>query len=243
LGVLDASEIPPTFRAPREQVQGLIAGGRQALWSAVEGAEDDVQAGANAIGHRGLGEEDVLVGIAASGRTPFVWGALHEANTRGAFTVLLCFNPAMKTAAARLGRSAWRPRLVIAPDVGPEVLTGSTRLKAGTATKLVLNMITTLAMTRAGKVISNLEREAARPGRTHPCRTHRLQPRSRPPRPAGERLGCQNRPRPAAPCPHRNIVLTPGVTLPCPWIPSAPALQPRGRAVACCRPAVSACSA
>ncbi len=156
LGVLDASEIPPTFRAPREQVQGIIAGGRQALWSAVEGAEDDVQAGATAIAHRGVGPDDVLVGIAASGRTPFVWGALHEANTRGAFTVLLCFNPALKTAVAKLGRSAWRPRLIIAPDVGPEVLTGSTRLKAGTATKLVLNMITTLAMTRAGKVISNL---------------------------------------------------------------------------------------
>lgn len=156
LGVLDASEIPPTFRAPREQVQGLIAGGRQALWSAVEGAEDDVQAGATAIAHRGLGPDDVLIGIAASGRTPFVWGALHEANRRGAFTVLLCFNPALKTAVTQLGRSGWKPRLVIAPDVGPEVLTGSTRLKAGTATKLVLNMITTLAMTRAGKVISNL---------------------------------------------------------------------------------------
>lgn len=156
LGVLDASEIPPTFRAPREQVQGIIAGGRQALWSAVEGAEDDVQAGAAAVAHRGLGVGDVLVGIAASGRTPFVWGALHEANQRGAFTALLCCNPAMKKAVKKLAGSPWQPREIIAPDLGPEVLTGSTRLKAGTATKLVLNMITTLAMTKAGKVISNL---------------------------------------------------------------------------------------
>ncbi|HYF35500.1 MAG TPA: N-acetylmuramic acid 6-phosphate etherase [Prosthecobacter sp.] len=156
LGVLDASEIPPTFRAPREQVQGLIAGGRQALWSAVEGAEDDVQAGALAIRHRQLGERDVLVGIAASGRTPFVWGAIHEANRLGAFTVMLCFNPAMKAAVRKLRDKAWKPALIIAPNVGPEVLTGSTRLKAGTATKLVLNIITTLAMTKVGKVISNL---------------------------------------------------------------------------------------
>lgn len=156
LGVLDASEIPPTFRAPREQVQGIIAGGRQALWSAVEGAEDDTQAGAAAVAHRSLGAGDVLVGIAASGRTPFVWGALHEANERGAFTALLCCNPAVKKAAKKLAGTPWQPRVVIAPDVGPEVLTGSTRLKAGTATKMVLNMITTLAMTKAGKVISNL---------------------------------------------------------------------------------------
>ncbi len=156
LGVLDASEIPPTFRAPREQVQGIIAGGRQALWSAVEGAEDDVQAGAQAVMHRSVRRVDVVVGIAASGRTPFVWGALREAKKRGAFTCLLCFNPAMKKAAARLKDTSWKPALIIAPDLGPEVLTGSTRLKSGTATKLILNMVTTLAMTRVGKVISNL---------------------------------------------------------------------------------------
>lgn len=158
LGVLDASEIPPTFRAPREQVQGLIAGGRQALWSAVEGAEDDVQAGALAIEHRQLDSKDVFIGIAASGRTPFVWGAIHEANQRGAFTALLCFNPAMRGAVKKLKSSdaPWKPQVLIAPNVGPEVLTGSTRLKSGTATKLVLNIITTLAMTKAGKVISNL---------------------------------------------------------------------------------------
>jgi N-acetylmuramic acid 6-phosphate etherase len=156
LGVLDASEIPPTFRAPREQVQGIIAGGRQALWSAVEGAEDDVQAGATAIDQRQITANDVVIGIAASGRTPFVWGALHEANRRKAYTALLCFNPALRRAARQLRDTHWQPNLILAPDLGPEVLTGSTRLKAGTATKLILNMITTLAMVQSGKVISNL---------------------------------------------------------------------------------------
>jgi N-acetylmuramic acid 6-phosphate etherase len=156
LGVLDASEIPPTFRAPREQVQGIIAGGRQALWSAVEGAEDDVQAGVLAIRNRAVISKDVVIGIAASGRTPFVWGALHEGNKRGAFTVLLCFNPAMRPAVKKIKDKTWKPQVMITPDAGPEVLTGSTRLKSGTATKLILNMITTLAMTKVGKVIGNL---------------------------------------------------------------------------------------
>lgn len=156
LGVLDASEVPPTFRAPREQVQGIIAGGRQALWSAVEGAEDDVQGGLMAMRNRAVGGRDVVIGIAASGRTPFVWGALKEARRRGAFTALVCFNPAMRRAVNQMRDKTWRPDVLIAPDVGPEILTGSTRLKSGTATKLILNMITTLAMTRVGKVISNL---------------------------------------------------------------------------------------
>lgn len=158
LGVLDASEIPPTFRAPREQVQGIIAGGRQALWSAVEGAEDDVQAGAAAMSHRRVGKKDVVIGIAASGRTPFVWGALHEARRRGAFTVMLCFNPSMRGAVKRLRGEdqTWAPDMLLAFDLGPEVLTGSTRLKSGTATKLVLNAVSTLAMVQSGKVISNL---------------------------------------------------------------------------------------
>lgn len=156
LGVLDASEVPPTFRAPREQVQGIIAGGRHALWSAVEGAEDDVHGGMLAVSHRAVGARDVVIGIAASGRTPFVWGALKEARRRGSFTALVCFNPAMRRAVNQMRDKAWRPDVVIAPDVGPEILTGSTRLKAGTATKLILNMITTLAMTRVGKVVSNL---------------------------------------------------------------------------------------
>jgi len=150
LGVLDASECPPTFGTPRDMVQGIIAGGPTALWSAVEGAEDDADAGGRAVAFRGVTARDVVVGIAASGRTPFVWGALREARRRGAVTILLCFNPHVEVA-----RDA-RPTLVIAVDVGPEVLTGSTRLKAGTATKLVLNALSTLAMVRLGKVKSNL---------------------------------------------------------------------------------------
>ena len=150
LGVLDASECPPTFRTPPEMIQGVIAGKQSALWRAVEGAEDDADAGAQAIGYRRVSGRDVVVGIAASGRTPFVWGALQEAKARGARTILLTFNPHLKVAA----RS--RPTLMIAPEVGPEILTGSTRLKAGTATKLVLNMFTTLAMVRLGKVMGNL---------------------------------------------------------------------------------------
>jgi len=150
LGVLDASECPPTFQTPPDLVQGIIAGGQRALWQAVEGAEDDPDAGARAITFRGVRSNDVVVGIAASGRTPFVWGALAEARRRRARTILLCFNPFL-TAPLRM-----RPTLMIMPNIGPEVLTGSTRLKSGTATKLVLNMLTTLAMVRLGKVMSNL---------------------------------------------------------------------------------------
>lgn len=150
LGVLDASECPPTFRTPPDLVQGIIAGGEEALWRAVEGAEDDGDAGAASMKFRSVGAKDVVVGIAASGRTPFVWGALREARRRGAFTVLLCFNPTMKELKPR------GPHVVIAPSLSPEILTGSTRLKAGTATKLVLNIFTTLAMVRLGKVVSNL---------------------------------------------------------------------------------------
>ncbi len=150
LGVLDASECPPTFRTPPDQVQGLIAGGRTALWQSVEGAEDDPLAGAAVVAARGVGRPDVVVGIAASGRTPYVWGALHEARRRGARTVLLCFNPHLEVSARG------RPHLILAPDLGPEVLTGSTRLNAGTATKVVLNLFSTLAMVRLGKVVSNL---------------------------------------------------------------------------------------
>ncbi len=149
LGILDASECPPTFRVPPELVQGIIAGAQAAVFRAVEGAEDDREAGARAVEFRGVGKMDVIVGIAASGRTPFVHGALAGARRHGAFTVLLCFNPAMN-------RQRGVAQVVIAPDIGPEVLTGSTRLKSGTATKLILNMLTTLAMVRTGKVVSNL---------------------------------------------------------------------------------------
>ena len=150
LGVLDASECPPTFRAPPELVQGIIAGGQRALWESIEGAEDDPMAGAGAIQFRGVNRKDVVIGIAASGRTPFVWGALGASKERGAKTILLCFNPRLE-----IPRRI-RPNLVIAPNVGPEILTGSTRLKSGTATKLILNIFTTVAMVQSGKVIGNL---------------------------------------------------------------------------------------
>lgn len=150
LGVLDASECPPTFQTDPEMVQGIIAGGQRALWEAVEGAEDDANAGALAIRFRGIAPRDTVVGIAASGRTPFVWGALREAKRRGASTILLCFNPSLAIPRGD------RPTLFLAPRIGPEILTGSTRLKSGTATKLVLNIFTTLAMVRLGKVSSNL---------------------------------------------------------------------------------------
>jgi N-acetylmuramic acid 6-phosphate etherase len=150
LGVLDASECPPTFGSDPDLVQGIMAGGFQALWNSIEGAEDDADGGSQAIRSRRVRAGDVVVGIAASGRTPFVWGALREAARLGARTVLLAFNPSL------LLPRDFRPDLVIAPNLGPEVLTGSTRLKAGTATKLILNMFTTLAMVRTGKVISNL---------------------------------------------------------------------------------------
>ncbi len=150
LGVLDASECPPTFRTPPEMVQGIIAGGDVALRRSVEGAEDDRDAGAKEIARRRVRRRDVVLGIAASGTTPFVWGALGEAKRRRAKTILLCFNPFLAIP------RALRPTLVIAPNLGPEILTGSTRLKAGTATKLVLNLLTTLAMVRMGKVVGNL---------------------------------------------------------------------------------------
>jgi N-acetylmuramic acid 6-phosphate etherase len=150
LGVLDASECPPTFQTSPEMVQGIIAGGQSALWKAVEGAEDDPNAGARAIEYRGINSKDVVAGIAASGRTPFVWGALAEAKKRRATTILICFNPHLKIP------PQFRPTVMIAPRIGPEILTGSTRLKAGTATKLILNMITTLSMVQLGKVMSNL---------------------------------------------------------------------------------------
>ncbi len=150
LGILDASECPPTFRTPPEWVQGIIAGGQRAIFTAVEGAEDDVEAGARAIQYRGITAKDVVVGIAASGRTPFVWGALAEAKKRRAKTALVCLNPNL------IIEPKFKPDVVIAPQIGPEVLTGSTRLKSGTATKLILNMFTTLAMVQTGRVVGNL---------------------------------------------------------------------------------------
>ncbi|HSJ13617.1 MAG TPA: N-acetylmuramic acid 6-phosphate etherase [Longimicrobiales bacterium] len=149
LGVLDASEMPPTYGTDPELVQGIIAGGIPALTRAQEGAEDDPAAGAAAIDERAVGAADFVLGIASSGTTPFVHGALARARERGARTgFLLCTYPS-----EALTRTH---DVVIAPLVGPEVITGSTRMKAGTATKMVLNAITTSAMVRLGKVYGNL---------------------------------------------------------------------------------------
>lgn len=148
LGVLDASECPPTFGTPPELVQGIIAGGPEAIVAAQEGVEDDLDAGARAIEADDIGPLDAVVGVAASGRTPFVIGALRAARTRGALTVALSCN-----SDAPISREA---ELAIEIPVGPEVLAGSTRLKAGTAQKLVLNMISTIAMVRLGKTWGNL---------------------------------------------------------------------------------------
>jgi len=147
LGVLDASEIPPTFSAPRDWFQGLIAGGSEALTRAIEGAEDDAEAGADDLIGRGVNEKDLVIGIAASGGTPYVHGALKAGKEAGARTALIACNALPPLAYVD------HP---IALIVGPEVLTGSTRLKAGTATKLALNQISTAAMVLLGKVHGNL---------------------------------------------------------------------------------------
>ena len=148
LGVLDASEIPPTFGASPELVQGIIAGGVTALYRSVEGAEDERGAGAAAVTGRGIKPTDIVLGISASGRTPFVAGALARAGEIGARTILLHCNPE--------GATSMKPDLLLGLAVGPEILTGSTRLKGGTATKVALNIISTGAMVALGKVRGNL---------------------------------------------------------------------------------------
>lgn len=148
LGVLDAAECPPTFRTDPNLVQGIIAGGEAAMFRAQEGAEDSREGGAKAIDEKNIGPHDVVMGIAAGGTTPFVHGALQQAQARGAKTIFL----------SCVQRVENEPEVdvVIRPLTGPEVVTGSTRLKAGTATKLVLNTISTLAMVQLGKVYENL---------------------------------------------------------------------------------------
>lgn len=148
LGVLDASECPPTFGVPPTMVVGLIAGGLDALVNASEGAEDRTEAGAADLAAIGLSARDVVVGIAVSGRTPYVIGALDYAKGLGAATVALTCNPDSPI--------AQMAGVSIAPVVGPEVITGSTRLKSGTAQKLVLNMLSTASMVRIGKTYGNL---------------------------------------------------------------------------------------
>ncbi len=148
LGVLDASECPPTFSVPEDMVVGIIAGGDHALRHPIEGAEDDPKEGRSDLEKIGACANDVVVGIAVSGRTPYVIGGLDYARSVGATTVALSCNPG--SAIARLADIA------ISPVVGPEALTGSTRLKSGTAQKLVLNMLTTASMIRIGKSYENL---------------------------------------------------------------------------------------
>jgi len=160
IGVLDASEIPPTFGASPDLVQGVIAGGVTALYRSVEGAEDEESAGALTMRERGIRDTDIVIGITASGRTPFVLGALACAKSLGARTILLTCNPTVvagvSPAATGTAASAVGADLMIALAVGPEVLTGSTRLKAGTATKVALNIVSTGAMVALGKVRGNL---------------------------------------------------------------------------------------
>lgn len=148
LGVLDAAECPPTFRSDPNMVQGIIAGGEAAMFRSQEGAEDRPEDGAAAMDAKDVGPNDAVLGIAAGGTTPFVHGALRRARERGAKTIFLTC----------VQRSANEPEVdvVLRALVGPEVLTGSTRLKAGTATKLILNTISTLAMVQLGKVCENL---------------------------------------------------------------------------------------
>ena len=148
LGVLDASEIPPTFGVPSTLVQGIVAGGSSALSRATEASEDDREAGARDLLNAGFGPGDALVGIAASGRTPYVLGAVAKAREMGGITCGVSCNPE-----SELSRAVEYP---IEPRTGPEVVAGSTRLRAGTATKLVLNMISTAVMIRLGHVYGNL---------------------------------------------------------------------------------------
>ncbi|MBO0790423.1 MAG: N-acetylmuramic acid 6-phosphate etherase [Ktedonobacteraceae bacterium] len=148
LGILDASECPPTFNTPPEQVVGLIAGGPVAITHAVEGAEDNIEGGEAALSEIGVGERDVVVGLAASGRTPYVLGAVGYARSRGALTIGIACNAGTPLASS--------VDIMIAPLVGPEVVSGSTRLKAGTAQKMVLNMLSTGVMILLGKTYGNL---------------------------------------------------------------------------------------
>lgn len=148
LGVLDASELPPTFSADPAWVQGIIAGGDRALRIAVEGAEDSPEAGAHDLKERQVCDRDFVIGLAASGRTPYVWGAVQYARSIGAVTAAITCNPGSK-----LGQSVDYPLEV---NVGPEIVVGSTRLKAGTAQKMILNMLSTATMVRLGKTYGHL---------------------------------------------------------------------------------------
>ena len=148
LAVLDAAECPPTFSSNPEQIQAIIAGGPAALTAAIEGAEDDAEAAGRELDARGLSDSDVVLGITAGGTTPFVHGALHHARSEGAFTIFFACVPREE--------APDEADLSIRVLTGPEVVSGSTRMKAGTATKLALNTLSTLVMVRLGKVYDNL---------------------------------------------------------------------------------------
>lgn len=148
VGVIDAAECPPTFSTSPHLIQAIIAGGRKAMWRSIEGAEDNYEAGERAIIARKVCSRDVVIGLSASGRTPFVMAALLKAKGMGTKTVAISTTPN-----SRIAKIA---DVVITPLVGPEVITGSTRMKAGTAEKLILNMISTASMIKIGKVYSNL---------------------------------------------------------------------------------------
>ncbi|MFN4111024.1 MAG: N-acetylmuramic acid 6-phosphate etherase [Ignavibacteria bacterium] len=149
LGIVDAAECPPTFGTPPEMVQGFIAGGREAVFVAQEGAEDKEENGANDVIKANVNYKDTVIGIAASRRTPYVVGAIKKAKELGAKTVFITTNP-------RKDFNITEVDVAICPEVGPEVIMGSTRMKSGTAQKLVLNMISTAAMIRIGKVYENM---------------------------------------------------------------------------------------
>ena len=148
LGVLDAAECPPTFGTPPGMIKGIIAGGRRTLVRSKEGVEDDFKAGARDLGKNKISKKDVVVGIAASRRTPYVLGALEKAKKVGAKTIFIFCNPTSKLKT--------KVDVAISPFLGPEVIAGSSRMKAGTAQKMILNMLTTTAMIKLGKVYRNL---------------------------------------------------------------------------------------
>lgn len=156
LGVLDAAECPPTFGTPPSMVQGIMAGGKSAVFRSKEGSEDRESGGRSDIRRKKVGRKDVVCGIAASMRTPYVLGAIREARRRGAATVLVSTNPRSMLARPEFSKLRRSLDVAICPEVGPEVIMGSTRMKAGTAQKLVLNMMTTASMIRLGKVHGNL---------------------------------------------------------------------------------------
>jgi N-acetylmuramic acid 6-phosphate etherase len=156
LGVLDAVECPPTYGTPPEMVQGMIAGGEKAMFRAQEGVEDKEENGARDVDEKNVSDKDVVCGIAASLRTPYVVGAVKRAKQLGAKTLYVTTNPRGKVYSLEFAELSQAIDIAICPEVGPEVIMGSTRMKSGTAQKLVLNMISTTAMIRMGKVYENM---------------------------------------------------------------------------------------